>query len=298
MHWFCLNPLQKLTFNCFVPSILTLRIPCLESPSSLAPGRNPPSWKDTRNKRTTKGIKYQQRLQALFCFTLIRRSFRRPVLHPRNLCAYSQGYCHKDLRATNKIYWGLFHKLALNQIEQNKPIPLVMYLFDAACTCWWLHCGCVQNYNKPWNPVVFVVPICFSSNLLGGSLNFWRTEWTKPSVFFGVSPQDAQRRQKGPVSKLPNAPPWHRAGGWPVVDTVSSFCMFIWVFPNIGVFPPNRPILIGVFHEINHPFWGTPIFGNTHIYIFMLHLFCDWFSTICKYGTINLAHHINLYVKH
>ena len=20
-----------------------------------------------------------------------------------------------------------------------------------------------------------------------------------------------------------------------------------------------------VFHEINHPFWGTPIFGNTHI---------------------------------
>ena len=22
-----------------------------------------------------------------------------------------------------------------------------------------------------------------------------------------------------------------------------------------------------VFHEINHPFWGTPIFGNTHIYV-------------------------------
>ena len=28
--------------------------------------------------------------------------------------------------------------------------------------------------------------------------------------------------------------------------------------------PPNHPILIG-FSIINHPFWGTPIFGNTQI---------------------------------
>ena len=38
----------------------------------------------------------------------------------------------------------------------------------------------------------------------------------------------------------------------------------IWVFPKIVV-PPNHPILIG-FSIINHPFWGSPIFGNTHIY--------------------------------
>ena len=38
---------------------------------------------------------------------------------------------------------------------------------------------------------------------------------------------------------------------------------FIWMFPKIVV-PPNHPILIG-FSIINHPFWGTPIFGNTHI---------------------------------
>ena len=37
----------------------------------------------------------------------------------------------------------------------------------------------------------------------------------------------------------------------------------IWVFPKIGVGPPNHPILIG-FSIINHPFWGTTIFGNTH----------------------------------
>ena len=37
----------------------------------------------------------------------------------------------------------------------------------------------------------------------------------------------------------------------------------IWMFPKIVV-PPNHPILIG-FSIINHPFWGSPIFGNTHI---------------------------------
>ena len=37
----------------------------------------------------------------------------------------------------------------------------------------------------------------------------------------------------------------------------------IWVFPKIGV-PPNHPFLIGI-SIINHPFWGIPIFGNTHI---------------------------------
>ena len=35
-----------------------------------------------------------------------------------------------------------------------------------------------------------------------------------------------------------------------------------WVFPkNNGT--PKSSILIG-FSDINHPFWGTPIFGNTH----------------------------------
>ena len=39
----------------------------------------------------------------------------------------------------------------------------------------------------------------------------------------------------------------------------------IWMFPKIVV-PPNHPTLIG-FSIINHPFWGIPIFGNTHIYL-------------------------------
>ena len=41
----------------------------------------------------------------------------------------------------------------------------------------------------------------------------------------------------------------------------------IWRFPKM-VAPPNHPfwyILIG-FSIINHPFWGTPIVGNPHIF--------------------------------
>ena len=36
-----------------------------------------------------------------------------------------------------------------------------------------------------------------------------------------------------------------------------------WVFPKIGV-TPKSSILIG-FSPINRPFWGTPIFGNSHM---------------------------------
>ena len=36
------------------------------------------------------------------------------------------------------------------------------------------------------------------------------------------------------------------------------------MFPKIVGFPPKSSILIG-FSIINHPFWGTPILGNTHI---------------------------------
>jgi len=36
----------------------------------------------------------------------------------------------------------------------------------------------------------------------------------------------------------------------------------LWMFPKIGVYTPKSSILIG-FSSINHPFWGTTIFGNT-----------------------------------
>ena len=39
----------------------------------------------------------------------------------------------------------------------------------------------------------------------------------------------------------------------------------MWVFPKIGG-TPKSSILIG-FSSINHPFWGTIIFGNIQMYI-------------------------------
>ena len=38
----------------------------------------------------------------------------------------------------------------------------------------------------------------------------------------------------------------------------------MWMFPKIMV-PPKSSILIA-FSIINYPFWGTPIFGNTHVH--------------------------------
>ena len=40
--------------------------------------------------------------------------------------------------------------------------------------------------------------------------------------------------------------------------------VIIWMFPKIVGFPPKSSILVWC-SIINHAFWGTLIFGNTHI---------------------------------
>ena len=45
--------------------------------------------------------------------------------------------------------------------------------------------------------------------------------------------------------------------------------MYIGVSKNNGT--PKSSTLIGI-SIINHPFWGTPIFGNTHIYIIYIYI--------------------------
>ena len=47
------------------------------------------------------------------------------------------------------------------------------------------------------------------------------------------------------------------------VDPPQRTPCYRWVFPKIGG-TPKSSILIRV-SLINHPFWGTPIFGNTYI---------------------------------
>ena len=56
-----------------------------------------------------------------------------------------------------------------------------------------------------------------------------------------------------------------QAENWRQVPETSKekVAIAIWGCPKMVV-PPKSSILIG-FSIINFPFWGTPIFGNTHI---------------------------------
>ncbi len=37
-----------------------------------------------------------------------------------------------------------------------------------------------------------------------------------------------------------------------------------------GKTPPNHPLKNRVFHYFHHPFWGTLIFGNTHLWLYYI----------------------------
>ena len=50
----------------------------------------------------------------------------------------------------------------------------------------------------------------------------------------------------------------------------------IWVFPKIGFFLPQIINSNRLFHYFHHPFWDTPIFGNTQISWLVFH--GDWES--------------------
>ncbi len=53
---------------------------------------------------------------------------------------------------------------------------------------------------------------------------------------------------------------------WTIHWNLGNLGGYMGVEPKIGFFyPPNHPFVHRVFHEINHPFWGSIIFGNTLI---------------------------------
>ena len=66
-----------------------------------------------------------------------------------------------------------------------------------------------------------------------------------------------------------------------------EFCRYMDVSENSGT--PKSSILIG-FSIINHSFWGIPIFGNTHIYIYISFrgfLVCMLNFSWCIIGLLN-----------
>ena len=68
-----------------------------------------------------------------------------------------------------------------------------------------------------------------------------------------------------------------------------------WMFPNIvGEIPPKSSILIGVFHDFHHPFWGTvPLFLETPISTSRFLLIFRWKTLNMNQVlvTVDVTHH-------
>ena len=87
----------------------------------------------------------------------------------------------------------------------------------------------------------------------------------------------------------------------PKVPTFPMFIAFDMVFwdrhldvePKIGVFPPKSSHLFIGFSLINHPFWGTTIFGNTHLKV--EHHFTDF--TLIYLSMCHLLVHSQCFIQ-
>ena len=49
-----------------------------------------------------------------------------------------------------------------------------------------------------------------------------------------------------------------------IAENEQDWDSYVGVSKNNGV-SPNHPLNNRVFHYFHHPFWDTPIFGNTHV---------------------------------
>ena len=96
-----------------------------------------------------------------------------------------------------------------------------------------------------------------------------------------------------PGSRKVEVPP---DGSSAAIKRVQDFDPFyMGVEPKIGA-PPNHPTLIG-FSIVNHPFWGTTIFGNTHIQygIYMFMFFMFWYLHSFSYILVHLQSHTHIH---
>ena len=116
-----------------------------------------------------------------------------------------------------------------------------------------------------WQVCVLLVKFCEHDLWLKKNLNLWKL-WCFPyqldvSLEISIGPLGVLIEKKGTESgdKYPHVPhglyriwtPNKSIGGW-----------YVGVSKNRAT--PKSSMLIG-FSTTNHPFWGTPIFGNTHV---------------------------------
>ena len=91
--------------------------------------------------------------------------------------------------------------------------------------------------------------------LFQGNLGWWNCIICPPTPGFNGHPP-----------RIQSPPGWHETFlGWPGIPTTKP--THLGVNPKIGVGPPNHPIFNRIFHYFHHPFSGTPIFGNTHLWL-------------------------------
>ena len=106
---------------------------------------------------------------------------------------------------------------------------------------------------------VFQGAIRFSPFFVGGNL-WWNSLRKLPLRPYPTILWSRRFRAKWFGEKTAATLKFGAVGIWNWMEILAPY---IWMFPKIVV-PPNHPFLIGI-SIINHPFWGTTIFGNTYI---------------------------------
>ena len=123
--------------------------------------------------------------------------------------------------------------------------------------------------NKVMQFVTFLSPIWRSLNLWKGHgfTNFQECVYSQTTDSLRTSPGNQKKNLSSHRSEKHKWQKSHKSDFWVGWQSKVFFHVFffIWMFPKIRVFPPKSSISIGFFHCFHHPFWGTSIFGNTHM---------------------------------
>ena len=146
-----------------------------------------------------------------------------------------------------------------------------------------------QKFHQPYQTTTSACPIVFGSILSTQKESFQTPFWAQTAKrslensdvspkhflfcfdnfqFFAFSDKNftkitfnLETFQNHPKIKKPSSYPKSRLK----LQKTHQFKGAIWMFPKIVGFPPKSSILIG-YSFLNHPFRGTPILGNTHLW--------------------------------